>query len=195
MKFLKIFAILNLLFFTLCILVYKEKIPRYLIVGSPKINGEMLEALNFIGNDIIAEGVSEAIKHKAIILGITRDNNDDMPMTRATIESLGNLFADYRVVVFENDSKDGTKESLREWEQKNDKVKIISQDFNNMKRPEIQFLADCRNRYLKEIESEKYDDFDILIVIDMDMAYGIDMRGVLDSFSKFGRWDAVCSNG
>jgi hypothetical protein len=29
----------------------------------------------------------------------------------------------------------------------------------------------------------------------MDMVYGIDIRGIEDSFSKIERWDAVCSNG
>ncbi len=29
----------------------------------------------------------------------------------------------------------------------------------------------------------------------MDMRYGIDIRGLYNSFAKFHRWDAVCSNG
>lgn len=182
-------------FFLLFVLVYNDKIPRYLVMELPKLTGEKLERLDFIGNEVIADGLMETAKHKAIILGISRDNNEDMQVMTSTIESLGGIFADYRVVIFENDSKDGTKESLKGWQDKNGKVKIISEDFRNKKRPNIQFLADARNRYLREIESSKYDDFDILVVIDMDMSYGVDIRGVLDSFTKFEKWGAVCSNG
>ena len=33
------------------------------------------------------------------------------------------------------------------------------------------------------------------IFIDMDMAFGIDVRGIQDSFAKIDTWDGVCSNG
>jgi len=60
----------------------------------------------------------------------------------------------------------------------------------------VQFLADARNHYINAIKSDKrYKGFDILMVVDMDMKYGLDIRGIEDSFSKMDRWDGVCSNG
>lgn len=111
------------------------------------------------------------------------------------IEYLGQFFADYRVIVFENDSTDPTKLILNLWQLINPKVLIISQDFYNAKRPSMQFLADARNKYLEVLKNKEYDDFDIVIPLDMDMIEGIDVRGMQDSFSKIDRWDVVCSNG
>lgn len=72
---------------------------------------------------------------------------------------------------------------------------IISEDFHNKKRPSIQFLAEIRNKYLHEIQKEKYESFDIVIAMDMDLYKGIDPRGIAHSFSKINEWDMVCSNG
>jgi hypothetical protein len=63
---------------------------------------------------------------------------------------------------------------------------------------EIEFLAMLRNQYLKEISNnpETYTtDYDILMVVDMDMKYGWDIRGIYNTFSQINEWDGVCSNG
>jgi len=142
---------------------------------------------------------AEKINHKVIICGITRDNAQDLPVMMHSIELTGDAFMDYRVVIFENDSKDGTKEILRKWQETNPKVKIVTQDFHNNKRPNIQFMANCRNKYLEEIDLHKeiYDPFDYLIVVDMDMRHGWDIKILIDSFKHQNehKWDVVCSNG
>ena len=134
-------------------------------------------------------------KHKIIITGITRDNAKDISSMMKHIEYVGNFFADYRVILFENDSKDGTKTIINEWKNDNHKVKIVTHDFNNSKRPNHKFLADARNYYINAMNDKEYEEFDIIMVIDMDMGKGIDIRGIEDSFSKIDQWDAVCSNG
>jgi hypothetical protein len=111
------------------------------------------------------------------------------------IEFIGSNFKDYKVIIFENDSSDGTKELLSQWQMKNPKVKIISQDFGFKKRPSIKFLASIRNKYLEEMVNSEYKDFDLLMLLDMDMSYGVDIRGVFDSIAKIDQWDMVCANG
>lgn len=157
---------------------------------------EKLTALDVLDKKELALGASEMKKHKVIICGITRDDATYFPKIKSYIEFLGNKFADYRVVVFENDSKDCTKKLLAMWKEKNSKVQIVSKDFNNRKRPNIKFLADARNYYINEIaNNSEYKDFDIVAIVDMDMAYGFDIRGIENSFAKIDKWDAVCSNG
>ena len=129
---------------------------------------------------------------KIIICGISRDNARELPSVIKNIEKSGKSFEDYRVVIFENDSKDGTKTILDEWGMINNKVKILSEDFKNSKRPSIAFMAMCRNKYLEEIQKPEYNDFDYVMVVDMDMSSGWDIS---DSMSKNNQWDAVCSNG
>lgn len=131
-----------------------------------------------------------------MFIGITRDNAKDLEIVRRDIEIIGKYFKDYKVLFFENDSKDGTKKILKKWSNENKNIKIISQDFHNQKRPSILFLANARNKYLNELMSNpEYKDFDIAIALDVDMPYGFDFRGIMDSMSKFNQWDAVCANG
>jgi hypothetical protein len=157
---------------------------------------DKIESLNFIDSKVIAKGLEEVSKHKVIFAGITRDNAEDLPKMLDFMEDFGSKFKDYRVVIFENDSKDNSVEILKKYERRNSKIKIISENFNLQKRPSIKFLADIRNKYLDEINSSSsYDDFDILIFVDLDMKYGFDLRGILHSFSKIESWDMVCSNG
>ncbi len=156
---------------------------------------EKLDTLDFISQENLESGKNEMQKHKVVFAGITRDNARDLPMVMRGIEYLGGLFKDYKVIIFENDSSDGTKVILNLWAMCNPKIKVISQDFHNLKRPSIKFLSDARNKYLNALDDANYNDFDIAIFLDMDMKYGFDPRGIQDSFSKIARWDMVCSNG
>jgi hypothetical protein len=56
-------------------------------------------------------------------------------------------------------------------------------------------MATCRNFYLDRLKLPEYDDFDIVMVVDMDMRHGWDMRGIMHSFSLINNWDVCASNG
>jgi len=156
---------------------------------------ETVSSLDFIDNKILSLGEEEMKKHKVVFAGISRDNAPHLANVMNHIEYIGRHFDDYRVIIFENDSRDATKLILNLWQLINPKVKIKSEDFFNQKRPSIAFLAQVRNKYLELLSTNEYQDFDIVIPLDMDMSYGIDLRGVKQSFSLIDRWDMVCSNG
>lgn len=156
---------------------------------------ETLAALDVIPDEQLARGKGEMAKHKAVFTGIARDNGRSLPTVMRHIEHIGERFADYRVILFENDSSDATKMILSFWKLVNPKVEILSEDFHFKKRPSIKFMAEARNRYVKALESKEYAEFDIVIAVDMDASYGIDERGILDTFSKIDEWEVVCSNG
>jgi hypothetical protein len=172
---------------------YNSKIVS--ILHPSYISLENVESLNILDKNSLKLGRDEMLKHKLIITGITRDNLKEFASMVRHIEYIGSFFKDYRVVLFENDSTDGSKIALKSWQLNNPKVKIVSQDFAQKKRPNIKFLAEARNYYLDAITKEEYEDFDMVMMIDMDMENGIDIRGIEDSFSKIQDWDAVCSNG
>jgi hypothetical protein len=165
------------------------------IPDSNSINIENISMLDSLDLKNLKSGKEEMLKHKVVIVGISRDNAKELPSMIRHIEHVGSFFKEYKVVLFENDSKDGTKMILNQWQKNNTKVKIISKDFGNQKRPNHQFLADARNYYLQEIANKEYESYDIVMMVDMDMEKGIDVRGIFDSFSKINEWDAVCSNG
>lgn len=141
-------------------------------------------------------GKKELSEHKVIICGITRDNGRELPHVIKHIKNTAKLFKDYKVIIFENDSTDSTKKILHNWYNDDKKVKIITKNYHIKKRPSIAFLAQARNFYLDEIlRNPQYKDFDILMIVDLDMKYGWDIRGVYHSFYHIDKWDAVCSNG
>lgn len=168
---------------------------EFLSVFINKIDHEKIPLLDSLNPELLEAGKKEMAKHKLIITGITRDNIKDFFVMVKNIEYIGKFFKDYRVILFENDSKDGTKEALKIWQQNNPKVKIISQNFNVTKRSSHKFMADARNYYVDDIKNKEYDGFNIIMAIDMDLTRGIDIRGIEDSFSKINQWDAICSNG
>lgn len=168
------------------------------LVIAPLPNDLPLERLTFLdslSSFILAKGIDEMKKHKVVIAGITRNNAPDLHIMIKTIEHIGGFFADYRVVLFENDSNDGAKEILNNWKLANSKINILSENYNIQKRPNNKFLAMARNKYISAIQAEEYKEFDIVLLIDMDMSFGVDIRGIQDSFAKIDAWDGVCSNG
>ena len=155
-----------------------------------------LEHLDGLDLPTVQTGYKEMTKHRIVICGITRDNAVELPVVIKHIEHTGQHFADYRVIVFENDSRDGTKQVLAKWQAGNPKVHIISKDFGNVKRPSLEFMAAARNQYMTKLFNDpQYQDFDMVMVVDMDHIHGWDDRGVADSFAKIDRWDSVGSNG
>ena len=70
-------------------------------------------------------GRQKMAESTVVICGIARDVSKNVMATLARIERLGKMFLDYRVVIYENDSTDGTDVILKEWESQNYKVKII----------------------------------------------------------------------
>jgi len=206
------FIVLSILIVSILVIRYERKLCSYrqttcmkqldisknnsvYLLHPSYVNLVKLPSLDLLDQNLLQKGRREMLKHKLVIAGITRDNIQAFASIVRHLEYIGSFFKDYRIVLFENDSKDGTKLALKSWQENNPKVKIISQDFAQRKRPTIKFLADARNYYLDAITKEEYEDFDMVMMIDMDMEKGIDIRGIEDSFSKLDKWDAVCSNG
>jgi hypothetical protein len=187
--------LLSLAFIAIIIALLILSYPRIKMLLKDDTFAERISALDALGPHLLDLGKTEMSKHQVVICGITRDNAIFFETMKKYIEAIGKEFSDYKVILFENDSRDGTKELLAKWAAQNSKVTILTKDFHNKKRPNIKFMADARNYYLQELLKPQYDHFDIMMVVDMDMLYGFDIRGIRHSFSQISRWDAVCSNG
>jgi glycosyltransferase involved in cell wall biosynthesis len=144
-----------------------------------------------------ARGYESMKKAAIVICGITRDDAETLPLTIQRIEKTGGLFADYHVVIFENDSRDDTAAILRQWEEENAKVTILSESLRE--RPDLtenrfERLAYCRNRYLEHVENtSELDGSPYVMVVDMDLRGGWSADGIAASFAEMG-WDAVAAN-
>ena len=150
------------------------------------------------------------IRDKTIIVcGIVRDAEKGLRANIPVVNELCSRFSDYRVVVFENDSKDATKRILAEWAKGSDgHVVTICSDTDGSKpiplsrevkanrffcRQRIEKMAHLRNQYLEYVESHGWT-ADYLIVVDLDVAQ-LFLDGILSSFEGDVEWDAVTAFG
>lgn len=135
----------------------------------------------------------------AVFCGLARDVREVLPGMSARIEQLGAALHDYRVVIYENDSRDGTLGYLWAWQQENHRVDVLSDRLGRPRWGQVQdhermvHMAECRNRYLAHALRE-YADYQYLIVLDTDLPEGFSYEGVAHTFGQ-DDWDMVGSNG
>lgn len=148
------------------------------------------------------------IDQKVVICGVCRDIGKQLFYSKAIVERIGALFADYRVVMYENNSADSTSSLLKDWERQNPRVFVRSETLSRSQlersivntteegqlfRPEA--IARARNEVLDIVFSPDYEDFPYLIWMDMDFVKHPNYQGFIEVFSSNQKWDAVFANG
>jgi hypothetical protein len=148
----------------------------------------------------VITGRQKMAESTVVICGIARDISKNIMATIARVERLGQMFKDYRVVIYENDSTDGTDIVLKEWESQNYKVKITSEKLGDIKYESstdverLVALADYRNNYLHHIFNGDTIVPDYIIVADLDLPGGWSYEGICNSFG-YDHWSVMGSNG
>lgn len=144
-----------------------------------------------------------------IVCGIVRDAERGLKANIPVVRDLCKLCKDYRVVVFENDSKDGTKALLNIWaHEDSERIHAMRSDGDGSRtiprardvkvnrffcRQRIEKMARLRNQYLDYVERQRWS-CDYLIVVDLDVAQ-LNLEGILSSFASDMEWDAVTAFG
>ena len=147
----------------------------------------------------IAKGAARMADLRVVLCGLTRDSAPYLQNTITRMETLGDLFGEYRVVVFENDSIDGTPALLDRWQHLNSRVVVLSEQRNDPVNLPLRCplradrMAFYRNQY-REFITHHFADFDFAIVVDMDILEGWSNDGVAHTFG-FNEWDFVGSYG
>jgi len=136
---------------------------------------------------------------RVAITGLARNLGAVLPTTIARVERLGSLFADHRVIVYENDSTDDTKLILRSWAARNRRVHVTTEDCSDPVNPttrclhRIERMARYR-MHCQDAVRALCSDYDFTIVVDLDVAGGWSEAGVANTFGHEG-WDFVGANG
>ncbi|MCA9137825.1 MAG: hypothetical protein KDB00_13730 [Planctomycetales bacterium] len=147
----------------------------------------------------VLRGKRQMQNSTVVITGLCRDVRIWLPRIAARIERLGTMFADYRVVLFENDSKDRTLEFLQDWHAVNNRVHVISRRMDRKRFPQDRCLerATCLAEYrnvCRDYIVRELGDMDYVAVVDTDLPGGWSYEGIATSFAA-PEWDAVGSNG
>ena len=149
--------------------------------------------------DRVQTGIRLAAEQRVVICGLARDLEWILPDTLRRLESLGKMFADYRIVIYENDSIDRSVEILEEFQKQNPRVHLLNDLLGDPLNRSIRCfdrgerMARYRNRY-REFIAENFSDFDRAIIIDMDLPGGWSESGVAHTMGHTD-WDFVGSNG
>lgn len=144
-------------------------------------------------------GRERMAQRRLVICGLCRDVRHFLPRFASRVERLGSLFQDYRVVLFENDSRDATLEFLQDWQRANSRVQILTETLGNIRYPQIRSseravkMAEYRNR-CQRYAIDHYGDFDDVLVTDSDLAGGFSYDGLANTFGQ-DDWDFVGSYG
>lgn len=153
---------------------------------------------------------------RVVFAALVRDVEDRMPEIEKKVEKMGKMFEDYRVLIVENDSKDGTRKYLLSWAKRNPRVTILGcgrnvtgtcsiksavdkTDGHGVDRRRINKMVDLRNIYLEEIKTnQELAEFDYAIFWDLDMIGSVYIDGVAHSMDYLERRpdiDVVCAYG
>ncbi len=151
-----------------------------------------------------------ALKDSTIIIcSIVRDAERSLKVNLPKIDNLCNCFKDYKIVIYENDSKDRTKSILRKWAENDvsrkhvllnntDKTKSIPNRKEVTCNPffssaRIKKMARLRNYYMEYIETKGWS-ADYLMVVDLDVAR-LYVKPIIEALSEERAWDVLTAYG
>lgn len=157
----------------------------------------------------INKGHLRASQSKIAICCLARNNENVVEKSKNRFEYIGSHFKDYKIVLFENDSSDNTRDLLTQWSNENSNVvlldccemgscdcKLKQKSGYSMGSYSLQRLAKMarfRQEYLNFV-NQKCADYDYMLVVDFDLDGNADINGLFDSLAK-DDWGAIFCNG
>lgn len=138
-----------------------------------------------------------ASEEKVLICGICKNVAPAVQNSLENIELLGSWFADYRVIIYENNSEDNTPQLFSAWAEENDRVTFISEIIppHELGLTRLERIAAARNRVLTKIKDPQYSDFAYVVMADLDFFKPWPVEEIHKTISHGGDWDAVFANG
>jgi len=166
---------------------------------------ESLHSRRIAKESSILPCIDPKISEKVLICGVCRNIEEAIPNTRASVEKVGSQFADYRVIIYENNSTDNTKELLRSWEKEDPRLLLISEQLSagELRRRSvmkithrIEKISMARNLVLAEAMDPYFDDYKYVIWADLDFLKPWDVDGIVETILHPEKeWDAVFAYG
>ena len=110
-----------------CGVIVQEKLVPYMYDSEIKRNKlkEHFRIDNDKLNNKVHMGIQNIKNKKIVICALARDVEKCFPKYVDKIMLFTEGFENYNIIIYENDSKDRTRELLREWAQRDKKVKLM----------------------------------------------------------------------
>jgi glycosyltransferase involved in cell wall biosynthesis len=132
---------------------------------------------------------------KILICGVCRNVEATVASDIENMEKLGSYFADYRVIICEDNSQDKTPELFSEWAKRNPKVIFESEKYDGSQFEREERIARARNRVLKIAREPRFDDYAFVVMADLDFPTPWPVEEVVRTAMTPGDWDMVGANG
>lgn len=151
------------------------------------------------------EKIELVSEKKILVCGVIRNGEKGFRNSKNSISELVKNFKDYRIIVYENNSQDNTKKLYADWANEEKKLIFISEDLSsfylNCYTPKIgdfrfEFIARARNIVIAKALEEQYDDFDYIMMADLDEFEPWDIKSIIETIENPEQeWDMVSANG
>jgi len=138
-------------------------------------------------SEVAEEGQQAASRMHITICGMARNIGGILPLTLMRLRALGLRFADFNVVIVENDSEDDTKEVLLDAaENSGGKLVVKCQDFgwphlHGFESDRVERYAMLRNQY-REIIATDFKHTDMVLAVDLDCWGGWSLPGLINGY-------------
>ena len=143
-------------------------------------------------------------KLKAVILGLARNVGHLLATVTKHIAETGRMFADYRTLIFENDSRDDTVAVLQQWHAQDvsrnwfSSQQLQRADWTTTRsasQHRTQDMADYRNMCWERFEACRGDfEPDVVLLFDLDI-YGWSYEGLVHTLGHWEEFDGMFANG
>lgn len=161
----------------------KISFPQKLFPSPPKNN--------------IDDGKNISHKSKILFCGIARNVERTLQKNIDRMQFLGCYFKEYKIFVYENDSKDATRQILQnadinyqsEHREDSNYWEDIRSGKVNSHLHRCESLAKCRNKYL-EYARNYAQDYDYICILDLDTK-GWSYKGFFDSINRLHKTDNI----
>ena len=167
----------------------------------------MFRALVILSSFITVVGCLSAavVPDKVLICGVCKNIEKAVPNTIRSATQLGSQFSDYRVIIYENNSQDKTKQLLSEWAKTDKHIILISEDLPKKKIASecamqkcnrTEAIARARNKVLNIAMHDRYADYKYIVWADLDFTDPWDIDNLVQTvLHPEMEWDAVFANG
>ena len=142
---------------------------------------------------------------KVLICGVCRNIEKAIPNTMQSIRELGSRFADYRAIIYENNSTDGTKAKLQAYAEEDPHIIFLSEQLSRRRLSRqlsmkilhrTEKIARARNVVLDIAMKKEFDDFAYVIWADLDFLEPWSVDAIVETILHPEQpWDAVFANG
>lgn len=150
-----------------------------------------------MNNGMNDKKTEQANNKKAVICGCARDIAEYLPKSIEKIVEIGGYFSEYKIVIYENDSKDNTLEILKSYKEKLPIHIITETGIDTKYKVRAHRIGYCRNKIIEYINSSLLDTFkpDYYINIDLDnICIDLDTSSIPELLEDNSWWDAVFAN-